>query len=129
MKMCPKQREGSMEDWDKWLSPPTLFSIAARLGFALSAFTFPVASILLFLFYYNKFPQIAVIFASLSQVLGAAAMVKITGKHPGQLKDAVTSPAGTTITGILELERAGFRGTLMSAVVAAAKRCQELSKS
>ncbi|KAJ6831467.1 pyrroline-5-carboxylate reductase [Iris pallida] len=62
-------------------------------------------------------------------VLGAAAMVRNTGKHPGQLKDAVTSPAGTTIAGIHELEKGGFRGTLMSAVVAATKRCQELSKT
>lgn len=60
-------------------------------------------------------------------VLGAAAMVNITGKHPGQLKDAVTSPAGTTIAGIHELEKGGFRGTMMSAVIAAAKRCRELS--
>ncbi|KAJ6818562.1 pyrroline-5-carboxylate reductase [Iris pallida] len=62
-------------------------------------------------------------------VLGAAAMVRNTGKHPGQLKDAVTSPAGTTIAGIHELEKGGFRGTLMSAVVAATKRCQELSNT
>ncbi|PKA61750.1 Pyrroline-5-carboxylate reductase [Apostasia shenzhenica] len=60
-------------------------------------------------------------------VLGAAAMVSNTGKHPGQLKDAVTSPAGTTIAGIHELEKGGFRGTLISAVTAAAKRCRELS--
>ncbi|PKU79418.1 pyrroline-5-carboxylate reductase isoform X1 [Dendrobium catenatum] len=60
-------------------------------------------------------------------VLGAAAMVNKSGKHPGQLKDAVTSPAGTTIAGIHELEKAGFRGSLISAVIAAAKRCRELS--
>lgn len=52
-----------------------------------------------------------------------------TGKHPAQLKDDVASPGGTTIAGIHELEKAGFRGTLMNAVVAAAKRSQELSKS
>ncbi|URD84099.1 Beta galactosidase small chain [Musa troglodytarum] len=62
-------------------------------------------------------------------VLGAATMVNKTGKHPGQLKDAVTSPAGTTIAGINELERGAFRGTLMSAVIAATKRCHELSQS
>lgn len=56
-------------------------------------------------------------------------MVKVTGKHPGQLKDAVTSPAGTTIAAVHELERGGFRGTLMNAVIAATKRCQELSQS
>ncbi|XP_072985519.1 pyrroline-5-carboxylate reductase-like [Typha latifolia] len=62
-------------------------------------------------------------------VLGAAAMVKHTGKHPGQLKDEVTSPAGTTIAGIQELERGAFRSNLISAVVAATKRCRELSQS
>ncbi|XP_020085678.1 pyrroline-5-carboxylate reductase [Ananas comosus] len=62
-------------------------------------------------------------------VLGAAAMVGGTGKHPGQLKDEVTSPAGTTIAGIQELERGAFRGTLINAVVAATKRCRELSQT
>lgn len=61
------------------------------------------------------------------QVLGAASMVTNSGKHPGQLKDDVTSPGGTTISGIHELEKGGFRGTLMNAVVAAAKRSRELS--
>ncbi|KAK9032235.1 hypothetical protein V6N11_056509 [Hibiscus sabdariffa] len=61
-------------------------------------------------------------------VLGAASMAVQSGKHPGQLKDDVTSPGGTTITGIHELEKSGFRGTLMDAVVAAANRSLELSK-
>ncbi|CAA0829847.1 Pyrroline-5-carboxylate reductase [Striga hermonthica] len=60
-------------------------------------------------------------------VLGAASMVANAGKHPGQLKDDVASPGGTTIAGIHELEKAGFRGILMNAVVAAAKRSRELS--
>lgn len=62
-------------------------------------------------------------------VLGAASMVIDGGKHPGQLKDDVASPGGTTIAGIHELEKAGFRGILMNAVVAAAKRGKELSPS
>lgn len=62
-------------------------------------------------------------------VLGAASMAIKSGKHPGQLKDDVTSPGGTTIAGIHELEKSGFRGTLMNAVVAAANRSQELSKN
>ncbi|XP_065854767.1 pyrroline-5-carboxylate reductase [Euphorbia lathyris] len=62
-------------------------------------------------------------------VLGAASMATKTGKHPGQLKDEVTSPGGTTIGGVHELEKGGFRGILMNAVVAAAKRSQELSQS
>ncbi|CAD5333036.1 unnamed protein product [Arabidopsis thaliana] len=62
-------------------------------------------------------------------VLGAATMVSKTGKHPGVLKDDVTSPGGTTIAGVHELEKGSFRATLMNAVVAAAKRSRELSQS
>ncbi|KAK4347506.1 hypothetical protein RND71_033845 [Anisodus tanguticus] len=62
-------------------------------------------------------------------VLGAASMVTSMAKHPGQLKDDVASPGGTTIAGIHELEKSGFRGILMNAVVAAAKRSRELSQN
>ena len=46
--------------------------------------------------------------------------------HPALLKDKVTSPGGTTITGLAELETSGVRGALMRAVKAAAKRSEEL---
>jgi pyrroline-5-carboxylate reductase len=59
-------------------------------------------------------------------VLGAAIMVKETGKHPGELKDMVTSPGGTTIAGISALEGGAFRGTVMKAVEAACHRAREL---
>ncbi|AEF83959.1 pyrroline-5-carboxylate reductase [Treponema primitia ZAS-2] len=59
-------------------------------------------------------------------VLGAAAMVKETGKHPGELKDMVTSPAGTTIAGVAALENGRFRGTVINAVEAAYKRSKQL---
>ena len=67
------------------------------------------------------------VFCFLLQVLGAATMVSKTGKHPGVLKDDVTSPGGTTIAGVHELEKGSFWATLMNALVAAAKRSRELS--
>ncbi len=59
-------------------------------------------------------------------VLGAALMVLQTGLHPGQLKDQVASPGGTTIAGLHELERGALRGTVMNAVQAATRRAAEL---
>lgn len=62
-------------------------------------------------------------------LLGAARMVLETGTHPGALKDAVTSPGGTTIAGIHALESGGFRGTVMNAVEAATLRSRELGQA
>nr|CAH7716320.1 unnamed protein product [Callosobruchus chinensis] len=59
-------------------------------------------------------------------VLGAAKMVKDTGKHPAELRDEVCSPGGTTITGIHAMERGGVRAALMDAIEAATKRSEEL---
>lgn len=59
-------------------------------------------------------------------VLGAGAMVLETSEHPAKLKDMVTTPAGCTIDGILELEEGGLRVTLIKAVVKATQRAKEL---
>jgi pyrroline-5-carboxylate reductase len=59
-------------------------------------------------------------------MLGAARMVQETREHPAKLKDVVTTPAGTTIDGLLELESGGLRVTLIKTVVRAAKRAGEL---
>lgn len=60
-------------------------------------------------------------------VLGAGTMVRDTNIHPGQLKDDVASPAGSTITGIHYLEQHGLRSAVIGAVEAATKRCREVS--
>jgi len=57
---------------------------------------------------------------------GAASVVLETGEHPAQLKDAVTTPAGCTIDGIMELEEGKLRVTLIKAVVKATHRAGEL---
>ena len=49
-------------------------------------------------------------------VLGSAKMVLETGKHPGELKDSVCSPAGTTIEAVAELEKLGFRNSVIQAM-------------
>ncbi|MHC1767634.1 MAG: pyrroline-5-carboxylate reductase [Verrucomicrobiia bacterium] len=61
-------------------------------------------------------------------VFGSAKMVLETGMHPGSLKDMVTSPGGTTIEGIHELERGGVRAAIMQAVRAAADKSRILGQ-
>jgi pyrroline-5-carboxylate reductase len=58
-------------------------------------------------------------------VLGSAKMVLETGKHPGELKDMVCSPGGTTIDAVVELEKLGFRNSVIQAM----DKCAEKSKS
>lgn len=59
-------------------------------------------------------------------VYGSAKLVLETGKHPGELKDMVCSPGGTTIEGVRVLEEAGFRGAVMSALLATVEKSQKL---
>lgn len=58
-------------------------------------------------------------------VLGSAKLALETGRHPGELKDMVCSPAGTTIDAVIELENGGFRSTIIKAL----EKCAEKSKN
>ncbi|MGN0108042.1 MAG: pyrroline-5-carboxylate reductase [Hominilimicola sp.] len=61
-------------------------------------------------------------------VLGSAKMVLETGKHPGELKDMVCSPAGTTIDAVSILEKDGFRSAVINAMTACMNKSKELGK-
>lgn len=60
-------------------------------------------------------------------VLGAAKMVLETGKHPGELKDSVCSPSGTTIEAVYALEKDNFRGTVIEAMEKCTEKCIKMS--
>ncbi len=59
-------------------------------------------------------------------VLGSALAVELTGKHPAELKNMVTSPGGTTAEGLLQLEKGGIRSLLLQAVIAAYDKAKSL---
>jgi pyrroline-5-carboxylate reductase len=61
-------------------------------------------------------------------MLGSAKMLRDTGRHPVELREMVTSPAGTTISAIRHLEQAGVRAAFLNAIDAACKRSEELAQ-
>lgn len=61
-------------------------------------------------------------------VEGAAKMVKETGRHPAELKDAVCTPGGTTISGVTKLEEAGFRNAIIQGMTATTEKSKALSQ-
>jgi len=65
---------------------------------------------------------------ALQTITGAAAMLQRTGETPEALRAMVTSPGGTTLAGLAELERRGFKDTVAAAVITATRRSQELGR-
>jgi pyrroline-5-carboxylate reductase len=75
---------------------------------------------------YAGLPRATAAKLALQTVLGTATLLQETQMHPAELKDRVTSPGGTTIAGVAQLERSGFRSAIIEAVKAATKRSKEL---
>lgn len=73
-------------------------------------------------------PRTAALEMVIQAVYGAATMLRDSGEHPVLLREAVTSPAGTTISAIRELERHGVRAALLAAIEAARDRGRELGR-
>jgi pyrroline-5-carboxylate reductase len=73
-------------------------------------------------------PRDVALLLATQTVYGSAKLLLETGEHPARLKDAVTSPGGTTIAGLRALEDAGVRGAIMGAVEKATERAIELGK-
>ncbi len=73
-------------------------------------------------------PRAAALQLAAQTVAGAAQMVLQTGKHPAALRDEVTSPGGTTVAGLEQLEKLGLRNALVQAVRKATERGKELGK-
>lgn len=71
-------------------------------------------------------PRVTATRLAAQTVMGTAKMILETGMHPGQLKDMVSSPGGTTITGCQTLEEMGFRAAAIDAVQAATRKSREL---
>merc|ERR1719270_2154373 len=74
-------------------------------------------------------PRAVALSLATQTVIGAAQMVQESGMHPAVLKEAVTSPAGTTIAAVRVLEQKGFNSALIEAVEAARQRSEELSRT
>ena len=71
-------------------------------------------------------PRAQALECAAQMVLGTAQYILAAGAHPGELKDAVCSPGGTTIQGVRALEESGFRGSVMDAVIAAYEKTLSL---
>ncbi|WP_207205225.1 pyrroline-5-carboxylate reductase [Methanolobus psychrotolerans] len=92
------------------------------------AYIFPIIEAMADGAVYEGLDRNSALILAAQTVIGAAKMVLETGMHPGELKDMVTSPAGTTIRGIRVLEECGVRAAFMKAVIESSNRSKELAK-
>ena len=112
--------------WDR--CPEDLMDVASVLGGCTPAFTFMFIEALSDGAVACGMPRAKALAYAAAAVEGAAALARADGRHPGALKDAVCSPGGTTIQGVMTLERSAFRAAASDAVIAALERTKAMAK-
>ena len=112
--------------WDE--CPEPLMDVAGTIGGCTPAFAYMFIEALSDGAVACGMPRAQALAYAAAAVEGAAALVREDGRHPGALKDAVCSPGGTTIQGVLTLEKSAFRAAAAQAVVAAVEKTRSLGK-
>lgn len=106
--------------------PESLMGVVTSLSGSSPAYVFEFIEAMADAAVLDGMPRAQAYHFAAQTVLGSAKMVLETGKHPGELKDMVCSPAGTTIAGVAALEKGGFRGTVIDAVHACTEKALNL---
>lgn len=135
--LCPNATEADTERAQKifnsigktWIVPEHLMNAVTGLSGSGPAYIYMVIEALSDGGVKMGMPRKLALELAAQTVLGAAKLVQETGAHPAVLRDQVTTPGGTTISAIHELERHGLRPMLISAVVTATKRSRLLAKA
>lgn len=110
------------------LLPESLMDSVTGLSGSSPAFVFMIIEALADGGVHEGLDRKTALYLSAQTVLGAAKMVLETKMHPGELKDMVTSPGGTTIRGIRVMEEHKVRSAMMGAVIEATRKSKELGK-
>ncbi|MGX8687075.1 MAG: pyrroline-5-carboxylate reductase, partial [bacterium] len=109
--------------------PESLFDVVTAVSGSSPAYVFMFIEAMADAAVQGGMPRAQAYIFAAQAVLGSAKMVLDTGKHPGELKDMVTSPAGTTIEAVRVLEEKGFRSAVFECVKACTEKSAEMRKS
>ncbi len=112
--------------WDK--CPEALMDVAGVIGGCTPAFAYMFIEALSDGAVACGMPRAKALSYAAAAVEGAAALAQADGRHPGALKDAVCSPGGSTIQGVLTLERSAFRAAAADAVIDAVEKTRTMGK-